>query len=86
MSTVQLGALNAEILRNLGIVAENEGALQRVAKYLRRVARELAADPTELTKDEFLRRVDAGREQIRRGEGVKMHSDESLEEFLKRVG
>ena len=58
MSTLQLGALNAEILRNLGIVAEDEGALQRVAKYLRRVARELTSDPTEMTREEFFKRVD----------------------------
>ena len=86
MSTAQLGALNVEILRNLGIVAEDEGALRRVAKYLRRVARELTADSTEMTRDEFFRRVDEGREQIRRGEGIKMLPNESLEEFLNRVG
>lgn len=86
MSTVQLGALNAEILRNLGVVAEDEGALQRVAKYLRRVVRELTSDSTEMTRDEFFRRVDEGREQIRQGEGIKMLPNESLEDFLKRVG
>lgn len=86
MSTVQLGALNAEILRNLEVVAEDEGALQRVAKYLRRVVRELTSDSTEMTRDEFFRRVDEGREQIRQGEGIKMLPNESLEDFLKRVG
>lgn len=86
MSTLQLGALNAEILRNLGVVAEDEGALQRVAKYLRRVVKEMTADPTEMTREEFFKRVDEGREQIRRGEGIKMLPNENLEDFLKRVG
>ena len=86
MSTLQLGALNAEILRNLGVVAEDEGALQRVAKYLRRVVKEMTAAPTEMTREEFFKRVDEGREQIRRGEGIKMLPNENLEDFLKRVG
>ena len=86
MSTLQLGALNAEILRNLGVVAEDEGALQRVAKYLRRVVKEMTAAPTEMTREEFFKRFDEGREQIRRGEGIKMLPNENLEDFLKRVG
>ena len=86
MSTLQLGALNAEILRNLGVVAEDEGALQRVAKYLRRVVKEMTAAPTEMTREEFFKRVDEGREQIRRVEGIKMLPNENLEDFLKRVG
>ena len=86
MSSIQIGELNAEILRNLGIIAEDEGALKRVAKYLRHVARELTSDPTEMSREEFFRRVDEGREQIRRGEGLEMLPNESLEDFLKRVG
>ena len=65
MSTAQIGSLNAEILRNLGIVAEDEGALQRVAKYLRRVVRELTSDPTEMSREEFFSRVDLPEEQMR---------------------
>ena len=86
MSTVQLGALNAEIIRNLEVVAEDEGALQRVAKYLRRITRELTSDSTKMTREAFFRRVEEGREQIRRGEGIEMLPNESLEDFLKRVG
>ena len=86
MSTAQLGAMNAEILRNLGIVAENESMLKRVALYLRKVVKEMTADSTEMTREEFFQRVDEAREQIRRGEGIKMLPDESLDEFLARVG
>lgn len=82
MSTVQLGALNAEILRNLGVVATNEGALQRVAKYLRRVARELTADPTEMTKEEFFARID----KAKTGPTYSMLPDEDLTAYLKRQG
>ena len=83
MTAVQL---NAEILRNLGALAEDESMLKRVAKYLRKLVSEKESDPTLLSKEEFFARVDEAREQIKRGEGVEMLPDESLDEFLKRVG
>ena len=83
MTAVQL---NAEILRNLGAIAEDESMLKRVAKYLRKLVAEKEADPTLLTKEEFFARVDEAREQIKRGEGVEMLPDESLDDFLIRVG
>ena len=83
MTAIQL---NAEILRNLGALAEDEGMLKRVAKYLRKLVAEREADPTLMSKEEFFARVDEAREQIKRGEGVEMLPDESLDEFLNRVG
>ena len=83
MNAIQL---NAEILRNLGALAEDEGMLKRVAKYLRKLVAEKEADPTLMSKEEFFARVDEAREQIKRGEGVEMLPDESLDEFLNRVG
>ena len=83
MTAIQL---NAEILRNLGALAEDESMLNRVAKYLRKLISEKEADPTLFTKEEFFARVDEAREQIKRGEGIEMLPDVSLDEFLKRVG
>ena len=83
MTAIQM---NAEILRNLGALAEDEGMLKRVAKYLRKLVAEKEADPTLMSKEEFFARVDEAREQIKRGEGVEMLPDESLDEFLNRVG
>ena len=83
MTAIQM---NAQILRNMSIIAEDEHLLKRAAKYLRKLVAEKQADPTLLTKKDFLARVDEARDQIRRGEGVEMLPDESLDEFLKRVG
>lgn len=83
MTAIQM---NAEILRNMSIIAEDENLLKRAAKYLRRLAAEKEAEPTLLSKDEFFARVDEAREQIKRGEGVEMLPNESLDEFLERVG
>ena len=83
MTSVQL---NAELLRNMSIIAEDENLLKRAAKYLRKLVSEKEADSTLLTKEEFFARVDEAREQIKRGEGVEMLPDESLDEFLQREG
>lgn len=83
MTAIQM---NAQILRNMSIIAEDEHLLKRAAKYLRKLVAEKQADPTLLTKEDFFARVDEARDQIRRGEGVEMLPDESLDEFLKRVG
>lgn len=83
MTAVQL---NAQIWRDMGILADSEPMMKRVAKYLRKLVAEKEADPALLSKEEFFARVDEAREQIRRGEGVEMLPDESLDEFLERVG
>jgi len=82
MTAVQL---NAQIWRDMGILADSEPMMKRVAKYLRKLVAEKEAAPTLLTKEEFFSRVDEARAQIRRGEGIEMLPNESLDEFLERV-
>lgn len=74
MTAVQL---NAEILRNLGTLAEDESMLKRVAKYLRKLVAEREADPYAISPsgDPFFadsRNVKAVEEDIR-----KAHSPQS---------
>ena len=85
MSSVQLGALNAEILRNLGIVAEDEDALKRVAKYLRRVVRDLTTDPTEMSREEFFASLERGEEEYRQGKTHRINSLEELNQFVNSL-
>ena len=59
MTAVQM---NAEILRNMSIIAEDEHLMRRAAKYLRKLAAE-KEDSTLLTKDEFFARVDKASEE-----------------------
>ena len=44
--------LNAELFRNLGIIAEDETMLDKVAKYVRKLAKQMTDDPTSMTKEE----------------------------------
>lgn len=82
MTAIQM---NAEILRNMSIIAEDEALLKRAAKYLRKLAAEKQADPTLLTKEEFFRRVDEGREEIRRGEGIRFSDREEMNKWLNSL-
>ena len=81
MTTSQMGVLNAEILQNLGVIAEDETVLARVAKYLRRVVKEMAADSAEMTKEEFFARVEEAREQP----GKRFDSVEELDKYIRSL-
>ena len=77
--------MNAEIYRNLGIIAEDETMLSKVAKYVRKVAKQMTEDPTCMTKEEFYANVDEALEQAKQGRVHRMLPNESLDDFLKRV-
>ena len=74
--------LDADILRNLGIIAEDENMLDKVAKYLRRVVKQMTYDPTLMSKEEFFARVD----EAAKGPSHEMRQDEDLTAYLRRRG
>ena len=76
--------LDAEFLRNLGIVAQDEDMLAKVVKYVKRLVQS-KKDPTLMTKEEFYARVDHSLEQARQGNVHRMKYGETLDEFLNRV-
>ena len=77
--------LNADIYQNLALLSENQSMLDKAAKYIRRLVKQMTEDPTCMSKEEFFARVDEAREEIRQGKGVRMLPNESLDDFLKRV-
>lgn len=82
MTTMQL---NAEIYRSLSIIAENENLMKRAAKYLKKLATQ-EKDETLMTKEEFFAKIDESLQQAREGKVHEMLPDETLDEFLERVG
>ncbi|MBR5726455.1 MAG: hypothetical protein IKX56_06965 [Muribaculaceae bacterium] len=78
--------LNAEILRNLSIVAEDENMLKRVAKYLRRVVAEKQNDSTLMTEEEFFSMLEESEEEYRQGRYTTQLPGESVTDMLKRCG
>lgn len=82
MNAIQM---NAEILRNMSIIAEDEHLLRRAAKFLRKLVKE-KEDPTLMTKEEFFAKIEDSERQIERGECHTMLPGEDLTFFLRRVG
>ena len=79
MTTLQL---NADIYRNLGVIAEDENVLRKAAKYLARLAKNMSKDPSCMTKEEYFHRLD----EAEKGPVYKMLPNETLDEMLTRLG
>lgn len=82
MTAIQM---NAELLRNMSIIAEDENLLKRAAKYLRKLVTEKKADPTEMTREEFFASLDRGEEEYRQGKTHRINSLEELDQFLNNL-
>ncbi|MBQ2541422.1 MAG: hypothetical protein II551_07220 [Paludibacteraceae bacterium] len=78
--------LNAELYRNLALIAEDETMYDKVVKYVRRLARQMTSDPTLMSKEEFFARIDEAEREIAEGKGHVMLPNETLDAFLNRVG
>lgn len=77
MTAIQM---NAEILRNMSIIAEDEHLLKRAAKYLRKLVAE-KEDPTRFTKEEFFARIDKAKE----GPAMEFASVEELDKYIREL-
>lgn len=79
MTAIQM---NAELLRNMSIIAEDENLLKRAAKYLRKLVAEKQADPTLMTKEEFFARVDKAEKEIAEGKGTTFTNKDDMNAWL----
>jgi len=50
MTAVELKDLNVQIWRDMGVLADSEAMMKRVAKYLRKLVKE-KKDPTLMTRE-----------------------------------
>ena len=72
--------LNAEILRNMSIIAEDENLLKRVAKYLRKLVAE-KDNSALLTKEDFLARIEKAKKQP----GKSFSNVDELERYINSL-
>ena len=77
--------MNAEILRNLGTLAEDESMLKRVAKYLRKLVAEKEADSTEMSHEEFIARVEKAEKDIDEGKGITFTNRDDMNAWLNSL-
>ena len=74
-------ALNADFLRDLSVVAEDENLLAKAVKYIRKLAAK-KEDPTLMSQEEFFAKLDKGEEEYRQGKTHSITSVEQLNRFL----
>lgn len=72
--------LNAELLRNMSIIAEDENLLKRAAKYLRKLVAE-KEDATLFTQKEFFARIEEARKQP----GKEFSNVEELDQYINSL-
>ena len=82
MTAIQL---NAELFRTMGIIAEDEGLMAKLLKYAKRLAAK-KEDPTLMTKEEFIAKIERAEQQIERGEYSVLLPGEDLSTHLRRLG
>ena len=82
MTTLQL---NADIYRNLSIIAEDETMLKRVAKYLKRLTAELADGQTGMSKEEYFARLDQAEREIAEGKGTTFTNKADMNAWLNSL-
>ncbi|MBQ6765263.1 MAG: hypothetical protein IJP45_08790 [Paludibacteraceae bacterium] len=78
--------LNADIYKNLAILSENESMLDKAAKYIRRLVKQVTDDPSCMTKEEYLAMLDRSEAQYARGEYTTQLPGESVTDMLRRSG
>ena len=77
--------MNAELLRNMSIIAEDDNLLKRAAKYMRKLVAEKEADPTLLSKEEFFARVEKAEQQIANGKGITFTNRDDMNNWLNSL-
>lgn len=77
--------LNGDFFRDLSVVAEDEGLLKRVVKYVKKLAKEKQADPTLMTEEEFFAKIERAEEQFRRGEGIRFTDRDEMHAWLNSL-
>ena len=76
--------MNAELFRNMSIVAEDETLMEQLVKFLRKLVAK-KKDETLMTKEEFFAEVDEALEQAKRGEVYEWLPGENFETFIART-
>ena len=77
MTEVQL---NAQIWRDMGILADSEAMMKRVAKYLRKLVKE-KEDQTLMKKEEFLANIERAEKQP----GKSFANVDELDKYIRSL-
>ena len=82
MATTQL---NSELFRAMGEIADDETLMNKVLKYVKKLAAQKKANSTLMT-EEFYAKLARGEEEYRQGKCTRLQPGESVTEMLRRSG
>ena len=85
MTAVQLNAMNTELWQSIGAIADSEPLMRRLTRYAKKLLKERQADPTLMTKEEFLANLDKAEEQYRQGKCKTFNNTEDMNAWLRSL-
>ena len=77
--------MNAELFRELSVIAEDESMMAKLLKYAKKLTAK-KQDETLVSQEEFIASLDRGEEEYRQGKCVRLQPGESVSEMLRRSG
>ena len=85
MANLQANAIDAGLLHDINLISGDESLMKRLTRYVSKLVREKAADPTLMTKEEFFRMIDEAREQARQGKVRSFDSVDEMNQWLNSL-
>ncbi len=79
------GELTAELLRELRVIEDDETLMRKALNYIKKLTAK-KTDPTLMSKEEFMAKLERGEEEYRQGKCVRLQENESLSDMLRRSG
>lgn len=73
--------INAELYRQLSIIAEDETLMKKLVKYAKKLVAKKEQNSTLMTEDEFFRRVD----EAKKGSAKSFDSIEDLDQYIRSL-
>ena len=77
--------MNAELFRQLSIIAKDESLMAKLLKYAKKLTANKKSDSSLMTEEEFFARVDSSMEQARQGRIHRIETKEELNQFLEQL-
>ncbi|MBQ9356448.1 MAG: hypothetical protein IJT98_04085 [Prevotella sp.] len=81
MTAIQM---NAELFRQLSIIAEDESMMTKLLKYAKKLTAK-KQDDTLVSKEDFMASLERGEEEYRQGKTHRLNTIDELHSFLNSL-
>lgn len=76
--------MNAELFRQLSIIAEDESMMTKLLKYAKKLTAK-KQDDTLVSKEDFMASLERGEEEYRQGKTHRLNTIDELHSFLNSL-